>query len=240
MSHDIHDLSLAEQGQQRIAWAARHMPVLQKIAAEFAEGQPFQGRRIAASLHITTETAVLLSSLQAGGAEIALCASNPLSTHDDVCAALVTRGISVYAYHGEDLPTYLRHLEQTLAIQPHFVMDDGADLIVALHNRPADGTILAGLEETTTGVVRAKALASEQLLRFPVIAVNDTPTKHLFDNRYGTGQNTIDGILRATNTLLAGATFVVAGYGWCRHAYPRDRKFWPIGSCYCRAALNTP
>jgi adenosylhomocysteinase len=215
MSHDIRDLSLAERGQQRITWAARHMPVLRQITAEFAAELPFQGRRVAASLHITTETAILLSALQAGGAEIALCASNPLSTHDDVCAALVAQGISVYAYHGEDLPSYQRHLEQTLAIQPHFVMDDGADLIVALHNRPADGTVLAGLEETTTGVVRAKALATEHLLRFPVIAVNDTPTKRFFDNRYGTGQNTIDGILRATNVLLAGATFVVVGYGWC-------------------------
>lgn len=215
MSYDILDLALAERGQQRIAWAARHMPVLRQVAEEFTVEQPFQGQRIAASLHITTETAVLLSALQAGGAEVAICASNPLSTRDDVCAALVERGISVYAFHGEDLPTYQRHLEQTLAIQPHIVMDDGADLIVALHNRPGDGSVLGGLEETTTGVVRTRALAEEGVLRFPVIAVNDTPTKHLFDNRYGTGQNTIDGILRATNTLLAGATFVVAGYGWC-------------------------
>lgn len=215
MPHDIHDLSLAERGQQRIAWAARHMPVLGQINDEFAAEQPFRGQRIAASLHITTETAVLLSALQAGGAEIALCASNPLSTRDDVCAALVARGISVLAIYGEDPPTYQRHLEQTLAIAPHIVMDDGADLIVALHNRPADETVLGGLEETTIGVVRAKALAAEKGLRFPVIAVNDAPTKRSFDNRYGTGQNTIDGILRATNVLLAGATFVVAGYGWC-------------------------
>jgi len=215
MPHDIHDLSLTGRGQQRIAWAARHMPVLGQISDEFAQEQPFQGKRIAASLHITTETAVLLSALQAGGAEIALCASNPLSTRDDVCAALVARGMSVFAIYGEDLPTYQRHIEQTLATSPHFVMDDGADLIVALHNRPSDGTVLGGLEETTTGVVRTRMLAAEQLLRFPVIAVNDTPTKRYFDNRYGTGQNTIDGILRATNVLLAGATFVVAGYGWC-------------------------
>ena len=215
MPYDIHDPSLAAYGQQRITWAARHMPVLRQIADEFATEKPFAGKRIAASLHITTETAVLLDALQAGGAEIAICASNPLSTRDDVCAALVARGISVYASYGEDLPTYQRHIEQTLAIQPHFVMDDGADLIVALHNHPDDGIALGGLEETTSGVVRAKALAEEQILRFPVIAVNDAPTKHLFDNRYGTGQNTIDGILRATNTLLAGAIFVVAGYGWC-------------------------
>ncbi|HTK07932.1 MAG TPA: adenosylhomocysteinase, partial [Ktedonobacteraceae bacterium] len=215
MPHDIHDLSLAARGEQRIAWARRHMPVLGQVAAEFAHEQTFQGKRIAASLHITPETAVLLSAFQAGGAEVALCASNPLSTRDDVCAALVARGIAVYAWYGEDLPTYQRHLAQTLAFQPHFVMDDGADLIVALHNRPAENTVLAGLEETTSGVVRAKALADDHLLRFPIIAVNDTPTKRFFDNRYGTGQNTIDGILRATNVLLAGATFVVAGYGWC-------------------------
>lgn len=215
MEYDIYDLSLAEDGKQRIAWAARHMPVLSQVAAEFAVEQPFQGRRIAASLHITTETAVLLSALRSGGAEIALCASNPLSTRDDVCAAVVADGIAVYAAYGEDLDTYRRHIEQTLALQPHIVMDDGADLIVALHSRPNDGTVLGGIEETTTGVVRARALAREQMLRFPVIAVNDTPTKRLFDNRYGTGQNTIDGVLRATNVLLAGATFVVAGYGWC-------------------------
>jgi adenosylhomocysteinase len=215
MPHDIRDVSLAQQGQQRMAWAERHMPVLRQIAREFSEERPLRGRRIAASLHITTETAVLLCALQSGGAEIALCASNPLSTRDDVCAALVAAGISVYARYGEDLPTYQRHLEQTLAIDPHLVMDDGADLIVALHNRPDQWSVLAGIEETTTGVARAKALAAEQVLRFPVIAVNDTPTKRFFDNRYGTGQNTIDGILRATNVFLAGATFVVAGYGWC-------------------------
>src|SRR5712691_4695901 len=151
----------------------------------------------------------------AGGAELALCASNPLSTRDDVCAALVADGIAVYANYGEDLPTYQRHIEQTLAIKPHLVMDDGADLIVALHRDSAANSVVAGIEETTTGVVRARALAAEGLLRFPVIAVNDTPTKHFFDNRYGTGQNTLDGILRATNVLLAGSIFVVVGYGWC-------------------------
>ncbi|GHO88633.1 adenosylhomocysteinase [Dictyobacter formicarum] len=215
MSYDIHDLALAERGQQRINWAARHMPVLRQITDEFAAEKPFQGRRIAASLHITTETAVLLSALQAGGAEVALCASNPLSTRDDVCAALVERGIAVYARYGEDLATYQRHMEQTLAIQPHLVMDDGADLIAVLHSRPEENTVLAGIEETTSGVMRARAMADQKVLRFPVVAVNDTPTKRYFDNRYGTGQNTIDGILRATNALLAGATFVVAGYGWC-------------------------
>jgi adenosylhomocysteinase len=215
MNYDVRDLSLAGRGRQRIAWAARHMPVLSQLQTEFARERPFQGRRMAVSLHITTETAVLLQALRAGGADIALCASNPLSTRDDVCAALVAEGITVYAFYGEDLPTYQRHIEQVLAIEPHMVMDDGADLIVALHRDSAGRSVTGGIEETTTGVVRTRALASEGLLRFPVIAVNDTPTKHFFDNRYGTGQNTIDGILRATNTLLAGATFVVAGYGWC-------------------------
>jgi len=215
MNYDIRDLSLADRGRQRIAWAASHMPVLSRLQTEFAAERPFQGRRIAASLHITTETAVLLQVLRTGGAELALCASNPLSTRDDVCAALVADGIAVYAHYGEDLPAYQRHIEQTLAIEPHLVMDDGADLIVALHRDSAANSVVAGIEETTTGVVRARALAAEGLLRFPVVAVNDTPTKRFFDNRYGTGQNTIDGILRATNTLLAGATFVVAGYGWC-------------------------
>ncbi|HWE62796.1 MAG TPA: adenosylhomocysteinase [Chloroflexota bacterium] len=215
MQSDIRDASLADSGRQRIAWAARHMPVLMGIATRFADEQPFVGRRIAVSLHITTETAVLLRALRAGGAEITLCASNPLSTQDDVCATLAAEGITVFAHYGEDLATYERHIAQTLDSDPHLVMDDGADLIVALHRRPAGGAIRAGIEETTTGVVRVRALAAEGLLRFPVIAVNDTPTKRMFDNRYGTGQNTIDGILRASNVLLAGATFVVAGYGWC-------------------------
>jgi adenosylhomocysteinase len=215
MDYDIRDRGLAEVGRQRIEWAARHMPVLGRIAAEFASDRPLAGRRIAVSLHITTETAVLLRALRDGGAEIALCASNPLSTKDDVCAALVEDGLAVYARYGEDLATYGRHIEQALALDPHLVMDDGADLIVALHQRPAGGAVYAGIEETTTGVARARALAADGHLRFPVIAVNDTPTKRMFDNRYGTGQNTIDGILRATNVLLAGAVFVVAGYGWC-------------------------
>jgi len=215
VNYDIRDIALAERGRKRIRWAARHMPVLNQLREEFAAQQPFQGKRLAVSLHITTETAVLLSTLHAGGAEIALCASNPLSTFDDVCAALVEEGMQVYAINGEDLPTYRRHVERVLDIDPHLVMDDGADLIVEMHKRSSSGSVVAGIEETTTGVVRTRALASDKLLRFPVIAVNDTPTKHYFDNRFGTGQNTIDGILRATNTLLAGSTFVVAGYGWC-------------------------
>jgi adenosylhomocysteinase len=215
MNYDIRDISLAERGRQRIAWAERNMPVLRQVQIEFASEHSFQDRRIAASLHITTETAVLLLALKAGGAQIALCASNPFSTKDDVCAALVAEGISVYAQYGEDLATYQRHIEQTLTIEPHLVMDDGADLMVALHNGSATKSVVAGIEETTTGVVRTRALARDGLLHFPVIAVNDTPTKRFFDNRYGTGQNTIDGILRATNTFLAGSTFVVVGYGWC-------------------------
>src|SRR5215475_7294481 len=215
MTYDIRDISLADRGQHRIAWAARNMPVLRQIGEEFAASQPFAGRRIAAALHITPETAVLMRALQAGGAEIALCASNPLSTRDDICAALAVDGMAVYAVHGEDLATYQQHLEQTLATDPHLVMDDGADLIVALHQRPSCGSTFLGIEETTTGVTRVRAMAAAGALRFPVVAVNDTPTKHFFDNRYGTGQNTIDGILRATNTLLAGATLVVVGYGWC-------------------------
>jgi adenosylhomocysteinase len=215
MTYDIRDIQLADRGQHRIAWAARNMPVLRRITDEFAATRPFAGRRIAAALHITPETAVLMRALQAGGAEIALCASNPLSTRDDICAALAVDGMAVYALHGEDLATYQRHLEQTLATDPHLVMDDGADLIVALHQRPSCGSTFLGIEETTTGVTRVRAMAAAGALRFPVVAVNDTPTKHLFDNRYGTGQNTIDGILRATNTLLAGATVVVVGYGWC-------------------------
>lgn len=218
-TYDIADLALADEGRRKIRWAARHMPVLATIREELAATRPLAGRRIAASLHITTETAVLLGTLRAGGAEIALCASNPLSTKDDVCAALVAdEGIAVQASYGEDLPTYERHLEAVLATDPHLVVDDGADLIAVLHQRgevgPTSSTI-AGIEETTTGVIRVRAMDAEKRLRFPVIGLNDTPTKRMFDNRYGTGQNTLDGILRATNVLLAGSTFVVAGYGWC-------------------------
>jgi adenosylhomocysteinase len=216
MSYDVRDLALADDGRRRSAWAARHMPVLGSIRDEFAASRPLAGFRIAASLHITTETATLLRALRAGGAEIALCASNPLSTKDDVCAALVADdGVAVHAWYGEDLPTYEKHLAAVLATDPHLVVDDGADLIAALHERDNVGAAIAGIEETTTGVIRVRALAAEGSLRFPVIGLNDTPTKRMFDNRYGTGQNTLDGILRATNILLAGATFVVAGYGWC-------------------------
>ena len=212
---DIADLSLAEQGRLRSNWAERQMPLLRSIRARFAEEQPLAGIRIAVGLHITTETAVLLRTLKAGGAALALCGSNPLSTRDDVCAMLVAHeGIPVYAHYHEDLETYYRHVDQALSHRPHVVMDDGADLIVRLHATSPSDEIVGGLEETTTGVLRVRAMARDRQLRFPVVAVNDTPTKRFFDNRYGTGQNTIDGILRATNILIAGKTAVVAGYGW--------------------------
>jgi adenosylhomocysteinase len=215
MHFEIADPTLADRGHNRIRWATRNMPVLRQVTEEFALAQPFAGKRIAAALHITPETAVLMRALHAGGATIALCASNPLSTRDDICAALVADGIAVYARYGDNMAAYQRHIEQVLAIDPHLVMDDGADLIVELHKRGEFGSTTLGIEETTTGVIRVRAMAAAGDLRFPVIAVNDTPTKHFFDNRYGTGQNTIDGILRATNMLLAGSTVVVAGYGWC-------------------------
>lgn len=213
---DIANRDLAALGRRRTDWAQRQMPVLRGIAERFAAERPLAGVRFAVGLHITPETGVLLRALHAGGADIALCASNPLSTRDDVCATLVVdEGIPVYARYREDVTTYYRHVEQVLAHTPQVTMDDGADLIVALHDRPAllEGMI-GGMEETTTGVLRVRAMARHGALAFPVVAVNDTPTKRFFDNRYGTGQNTVDGILRATNVLLAGKTAVVAGYGW--------------------------
>jgi adenosylhomocysteinase len=216
---DIGDPGLAEEGKRRTDWAARQMPVLRGIAKRFERERPLEGVRVGVSLHITTETAVLLRALKAGGARLAVCPSNPLSTRDDVCATLVVHEqIPVFACYGEDQETYYRHVEAVLATHPQIVMDDGADLIAALHaagDKQALSEAIGGIEETTIGVTRARAMEREGILRFPVIAVNDALTKHLYDNRYGTGQNTIDGILRATNVLLAGATFVVAGYGWC-------------------------
>ena len=213
---DIANRGLAERGRQRTDWAERQMPVVRGIRERFARERPLGGLRLAVGLHITPETAVLLRTLRAGGAEVALCGSNPLSTRDEVCATLVAHeGIAVYARYREDLATYYRHVEQVLGHGPHLTMDDGADLIVALHERPALlGGMLGGLEETTTGVLRVRAMARQGALRFPVVAVNDTPTKRFFDNRYGTGQNTVDGLLRATHVLLAGRVAVVAGYGW--------------------------
>jgi adenosylhomocysteinase len=215
--YDVKDLSLAPEGVRRIEWADRQMPVLAAIRERFEAEQPLSGYRVSACLHVTTETANLMRTLTAGGADVVLCASNPLSTQDDVAAALVEEfGISVFAIKGEDNDTYYQHIESAVDHKPQLTMDDGADVIGVLHSarREQLGDIIAGTEETTTGVIRLRALERDGALGFPVIAVNEAKTKHLFDNRYGTGQSTIDGIVRATNVLLAGKTFVVAGYGW--------------------------
>jgi adenosylhomocysteinase len=209
---------LAEGGVDRIEWAEREMPVLRQVRARFERERPLQGRRLAACLHVTTETANLMLTLKAGGAEIALCASNPLSTQDDVAAALAHRyGIPTFAIKGENAETYYQHINAALDLKPEFTMDDGADLVTVLHTKRADQAkqVIAGTEETTTGVIRLRSMAREGALRYPILAVNDAKTKHLFDNRYGTGQSTIDGILRATNRLLSGSRFIVLGYGWC-------------------------
>src|SRR6266513_1014657 len=214
---DVKDLALASEGMRRIEWAERQMPVVRAIRERFEQEQPLAGYRISACLHVTTETANLMRTLKAGGADVVLCASNPLSTQDDVAAALVDEfDISVFAIKGEDNDTYYAHIEAAVDHRPHLTMDDGADVIGVLHSHRREqlGDVIAGTEETTTGVIRLKALEREGKLGFPVIAVNEARTKHLFDNRYGTGQSTIDGIIRATNVLLAGKRFVVAGYGW--------------------------
>src|SRR3990172_8826755 len=216
--YDIKDNSLAEGGRRRIEWAEREMPVLRTILERFKKERPLKGMRVAACLHVTTETANLMYTLQQGGAEVVLTASNPLSTQDDVAAALVSHfEIPVFAIKGEDNVTYYRHINAALDYQPHMTMDDGADLVSTLHKDRRDllDGVVGGTEETTTGVIRLRAMAADGALAFPVIAVNDAMTKHLFDNRYGTGQSTIDGIIRATNILLAGRNFVIAGYGWC-------------------------
>ena len=218
MNYDVKDINLADQGALRVEWAMREMPVLASISERFAKEKPLKGVRLAACLHVTTETAALMKTLKAGGAELALCASNPLSTQDDVAAYLAKHeGIPTFAIKGEDGDTYYRHINQALDLKPQISMDDGADLVFTIHTKRQeliDG-IWGGSEETTTGVIRLKAMSQDGVLRYPMIAVNDAHTKYLFDNRYGTGQSTVDGILRATNILLAGATFVVAGYGWC-------------------------
>ena len=215
--HDVKDLSLAPEGVRRIMWADRQMPVLQAIRERFEREQPLAGYRVSACLHVTSETANLMRTLKAGGADVVLCASNPLSTQDDVAAALVDEfDIPVFAIKGEDNDTYYSHIEAAVDHKPQLTMDDGADVISVLHSarREQLGDIIAGMEETTTGVIRLKAMEADGALEFPVIAVNEARTKHFFDNRYGTGQSTIDGIIRATNVLLAGKRFVVAGYGW--------------------------
>ena len=215
---DVKDPSLARSGVEHIQWAAREMPVLRLIQERFAKEQPLKGQRIAACLHVTSETANLMLALRAGGASIALCASNPLSTQDDVAAALLVEyGIPTYAIKGEDTDTYYRHLNAVLDQKPTMTLDDGADLVSVLHKdrRPLLKGVHAGMEETTTGVIRLKSMAADGKLEYPIIAVNEADTKHFFDNRYGTGQSTLDGIVRATNVLLAGKNVVVVGYGWC-------------------------
>ena len=217
-AHDVKDLSLAGAGRLRIEWAEQSMPVLRQVRERFTKEQPLKGIRLGACLHVTTETAVLMMTLKAGGAQLALCASNPLSTQDETAAALVREyDVPTFAQKGEDHDTYYRHLAAVLDMRPQVTMDDGADVISQLHSSRKDliGDVIGGTEETTTGVIRLRAMEKDGVLAFPVIAVNDADTKHLFDNRYGTGQSTIDGILRATNILLAGRTVVVAGYGMC-------------------------
>jgi adenosylhomocysteinase len=216
--HDVKDLSLAEKGRFRIQWAENDMPVLRQIRARFEKERPLKGLRIAACLHVTSETANLMWTLVAGGADVVLAASNPLSTQDDVAASLVAHfEVPVFAIKGEDNTTYYRHLRSALELAPHITMDDGADLLSTLHKERTDllPNVIGGTEETTTGVIRLRAMAKDKALKYPVIAVNDALTKHFFDNRYGTGQSTIDGIIRATNILFAGKVFVVGGYGWC-------------------------
>lgn len=218
MNFDIKDIGLAEKGRLRIEWAAQSMPVLRSIMERFNREKPLRGIRIAACLHVTTETATLAQTLKAGGAEVYLCASNPLSTQDDVAASLVENDrIPVFAKKGEDKETYYAHIYSALECEPHITMDDGADLVSTLHSERKEllPGVLGGTEETTTGVIRLRSMAEKGVLRYPIIAVNDANTKHLFDNRYGTGQSTVDGIVRATNRLLAGSNFVVSGYGWC-------------------------
>jgi len=243
--YDVKDIALADEGKRRTEWSERSMPVLRQIRARFAKEQPLKGLKLSACLHVTTETANLMITLRAAGADIALCASNPLSTQDDVAAHLVRdHGVHVYAIKGEDHDTYYTHIAQALAFKPDMTQDDGADLVGALHmlalnrlddlappirrwveglskeeRRAAVASVKGSTEETTTGVIRLKAMAKEGVLQFPIVAVNDSSTKHMFDNRYGTGQSTLDGVVRATNMLLAGSTVVVAGYGWCGRGF---------------------
>ncbi|MEK6577302.1 MAG: adenosylhomocysteinase, partial [Nitrospirota bacterium] len=218
MDYDIKDIKLADKGFLRIEWAEQEMPVLRMIKKRFKKEKPLSGMRLAACLHVTTETANLMDTLKAGGAEIVLCASNPLSTQDDVAASLVAHyNIPVFAVKGEDNKKYYDHISAALNTRPMITMDDGADLVSTIHSDRKDliKEVIGGTEETTTGVIRLRSMGEKGVLMFPVISVNDAETKHFFDNRYGTGQSTIDGVLRATNRLIAGSVFVVAGYGWC-------------------------
>jgi len=218
MNFDIKDIKLAKEGALRIGWANQSMPVLNRIRDRFEKKKPLKGVRITACLHVTTETASLMQTLKAGGAGVVLCASNPLSTQDDAAAALVKNDkISVFAIKGENHKTYYQHINAALDTKPHYTMDDGADLVSTLHSERAEliAGVRGGTEETTTGIIRLRSMAADGVLKYPIIAVNDARTKHFFDNRYGTGQSTIDGIIRATNRLIAGSSFVVCGYGWC-------------------------
>src|SRR5512143_299101 len=218
VEHDVKKLDLATGGRYRIEWAEQEMPVLRSIRERFKKEQPLKGLRISACLHVTTETANLMHTLQVGGADLVLCASNPLSTQDDVASSLVANyEIPVYAIKGEDNETYYQHIKAALDHKPHMTMDDGADLVSLLHKERREllEGVMGGTEETTTGVIRLRAMAKEGALKFPIVAINDANTKHMFDNRYGTGQSTLDGVIRATNVLLAGKTIVVGGYGWC-------------------------
>jgi len=218
MNYNIKDIKLAKKGALRIEWAAKNMPVLGLVAKRFSKEKPLKGIKIAACLHVTTETAVLIETLKLGGASLVLCAANPLSTQDDVAASLLKNlKIAVFAIKGENTKTYYQHINSVLTSKPEITMDDGADLVSTIHKRrySRHSNIIGGTEETTTGVIRLRALANEGKLRYPIIAINDAKTKHLFDNRYGTGQSTVDGIIRATNKLLAGCNFVICGYGWC-------------------------
>ncbi len=218
MNYDIKDIKLAGKGALRIEWAAKNMPVLGLIRERFSREKPLRGLKIACCLHVTTETAVLADVLKSAGADVYLCASNPLSTQDDVAASLVKDSkMKVFAVKGEDTRTYYSHIKSALSVKPDITMDDGADLVSTIHQRSVKehANIIGGTEETTTGVIRLRALAAEGKLRYPIIAVNDAMTKHLFDNRYGTGQSTLDGVIRSTNKLVAGSNFVVCGYGWC-------------------------
>ena len=215
---DVRDLKLAREGRARIEWAERNMPVLRAIRARFHREKPLKGLRVAACLHVTTETANLMRTLKAGGAEVYLCGSNPLSTQDDVAASLIVHyGISTFAIKGEDHKTYYSHIVSCIEARPHITMDDGCDLVTVMHTKKRAylKDVLAGTEETSTGVTRLRAMAADKTLRYPVIAINDAETKHFFDNRYGTGQSTMDGVIRSTNMLIAGSTVVIAGYGWC-------------------------
>ena len=218
MNYDVKDIKLAKEGALRIEWANQNMPVLNRIKERFKKEKPLKGKRLAACLHVTTETASLMQTLKAGGAKVFLCASNPLSTQDDVAASLVKNDkIPTFAIKGENNKTYYKHINAVIDQKPHYTMDDGADLVSTLHSERTEmlDFLEGGTEETTTGVIRLKSMAADKVLRYPIVAVNDAQTKHFFDNRYGTGQSTIDGIIRATNRLFAGSTFVVCGYGWC-------------------------